>query len=93
MLIMYEKEKLTSLSFPLGSASPLVGLNEDQMLARVVMLKRMKRLLIAEWHPVINVLLSDYENDIRRIGLTREPLDYDDEFDPLDRDFDDGNGD
>lgn len=87
-------DRITQYSFPLGSLSPLIGLNEDEMLARVVMLKRMRRLLIPEWHPVINVLLRDYEADIKRLGLLREPLDKgEDDFDPLDRDFDDGNGD
>lgn len=68
-------------------SSPLIGLSEEDMMTRVVMLKRMKRLLIGEWHPIIDILLGDYERDLARIRLLREPPDADD---VLDRDFNEG---
>lgn len=69
-------------------ASPLIGLSEVDMLNRVVMLKRMKRLLIGEWHPIIDVLLGDYERDLKRVRLLREPEDdADGGIDVLDQDM------
>lgn len=60
--------------------SPLIGLTEQDMLNRVVMLKRMKRLLIVDWHPIIDVLIVDYERDLNRVQLLREPVESEDDL-------------
>jgi DNA-binding MarR family transcriptional regulator len=64
----------------------MVGLTEEEMSARVVMLKRMKRLLIVEWHPTIDVLLGDYERNLSRLLALREsvsPEDFGIEFEKV----------
>lgn len=78
---------LSSDHFMEDRLSPLVGLSESEMQGRVVMLKRMLRLLIPDWHPIINVILGDYERDLLRLKLLREPPEDGDAFDVLDRDF------
>lgn len=68
--------------------SPLIGLNEVQMQGRMVMLKRMRRLLIPEWHPILDTIIGDYERDLKRMKLLREPEDdVEGGIDVLDRDM------
>jgi hypothetical protein len=64
--------------------SPIIGLSEESVRGRVIMLKRMRRLLIIDWHPIIDILLGDYERDLKRVEALRE---NDDEPDVQDRDF------
>jgi hypothetical protein len=81
-----DEDFLALHSFVIGDKlSPVIGLSEEAMRGRVTMLKRMKRLLIVDWHPVIDILLGDYERNLRRVELLREP---DNDPDPQDRDFD-----
>lgn len=69
--------------------SPVSGLTEAQMRDRVVMIKNMKARLIISWHPVLDILLADYEQELRRIEAIREPPEKaDEEFDPMDHDID-----
>jgi hypothetical protein len=66
------KNGLTADQFVGGERlSPLIGLDERAMRGRVVMLQRMKRNLITEWHPVIDILLGDYERDLKRMERLR----------------------
>jgi hypothetical protein len=65
---------LSEKQFMTGRLSPLIGLTEDVMQNRVHMIKRMKDRLISEWHPVLNVLLGDYERDLQRVRIVREPF-------------------
>ena len=80
--------------------SPVIGLSEEGVRGRVIMLKRMRRLLIVDWHPIIDILLGDYERDLKRVETLRESDDEplqgggvtapkfdDDEPDVQDRDF------
>lgn len=67
--------------------TPVHSLTESAMRGRVIMLKRMKRTLICDWHPIIDVLLGDYEGELRRAESLRETPDT--EPDVQDRDFDD----
>lgn len=78
--------KMTSDQFVPERLSPLIGLTEQTMRDRVIMLKRMKSRLIIDWHPIIDVILRDYERDIGRVEGNREPPEAD-EPDVLDRDF------
>lgn len=86
---------LASEQFEPTKLSPLIGLTEEQMINRVRMLKRMKRLTICDWHPVIDVLLEDYERDIKRMGIQRWGPDVDADTAPdcLDRDLEQENAD
>ena len=71
--------------------SPLIGMTEEVMRGRVMMIKRMKSRLICDWHPVLDVLLGDYEKDLKRMEALREPPESDEprlqDFDVLDRDL------
>lgn len=82
-----QEDAVAPVQFIEGRASPLVGLSIQDMAGRVVMLKRMRRLLIVDWHPIIDILIGDYERDIKR--LRPEPDDDEDgEPDVLDQDMD-----
>jgi hypothetical protein len=81
-----KESTMSTVQFVDERLSPLIGLSEQGMRGRVIMLKRMKRNLISDWHPVIDVLLNDYERDLKRMERLREPPDADD---VLDRDIDD----
>lgn len=74
-----------------GRLSPLIGMTEEVMRGRVIMIKRMKSRLICEWHPILDVLLGDYERDLKRVEALREPPEADEprlqDFDVLDRDL------
>lgn len=70
-------------SVPADRCGLMVGLTEEEMMGRVTMLKRMKRLLIVDWHPVIDTLLGDYERNLKRLTALREPVDME-ESDCLD---------
>lgn len=67
--------------------NPAWGLTEAGMRGRVIMLKRMRRILICEWTPIIDILLGDYERILAHVESLREkPEDVDP--DVQDRDFD-----
>lgn len=72
--------------------SPLMGMTEDAVRGRVTMIKRMKSRLICEWHPILDILLGDYEKDLMRVEALREPPEANEprlqDFDVLDRDLD-----
>ena len=82
--ISRKEQSMTSIQFIEERLSPLIGLSEQAMRGRVIMLKRMKRNLIIDWHPVIDVLLKDYERDLNRVEALREAPEAPD---VLDRDF------
>lgn len=70
--------------------NPTVGLTESTIRGRVLMLHRMKRNLICDWHPILDILLGDYEQELKRVEALREPPDPSAvAFDVQDRDFDD----
>lgn len=71
----------------LGLLSPAGSLTEGQMRDRIVMLKNMKDRLITSWHPVLDILIKDYQREVDRVESFREPPEPD-EIDVLDRDFD-----
>ena len=83
------KESIWGDKFQETGGSPLNTLSEAAMRGRVLMLKRMKRNLIIDWHPIIDILLNDYERDLRRLEILRHGPD---EPDVLDRDFDEDDG-
>lgn len=71
-----------------------IGLTESELMGRIAMLERMKRLLICDWHPVIDVLLKDYKycltqfREARGESLVDGPLHKNEEdFDCLDHDL------
>lgn len=55
----------------------LFGLEEREARNRVIMLKRMKERLIIDWHPVIDVLLGDYERGLQHVEGVRYGTDDD----------------
>lgn len=74
--------KLDINQFKPGKLSPLVGLEEHEMRGRVTMLERMRRLLICDWHPILDIIINDYKKDIRRIEVARYGADEDDKDEP-----------
>lgn len=59
------------------SLSLYIYVDEHTARARVLMLNRMKRNLISEWHPIIDVLLGDYTKGLKRIDVARDGPDDD----------------
>lgn len=82
-----DEQALSQIQFIDERLSPLIGLTEQGMRGRIIMLNRMKRNLIEDWHPIIDILMGDYERDLKRIEAFRESPDT--EPDCQDRDFDD----
>jgi len=76
---------------PLILDGPLIWLTESAIRGRVIMIHRMKRNLICEWHPILDILLGDYERELKRVEALREPPEpvNSDDPDAQDRDFDD----
>lgn len=55
-------------------------MEEDTARDRVIMINRMKGRLISEWHPVLDVLLKDYERGLKQIDLERDGPDDDEKW-------------
>jgi hypothetical protein len=54
------------------------GLDEQTAFNRVHMLRRARRLLISEWHPILDKVIGDYERGLEMLRAAREPLEVDD---------------
>lgn len=65
-----------------------IGLTESELWARVNMLERMKRLLVCEWHPVIDVLLKDYKFLLSQSRKARGESDVDEPLHSNEEDID-----
>lgn len=55
-------------------------MTEETARDRVIMLQRMKTRLICEWHPVLDVLIKDYERGLKKIDVARDGPDGEDNY-------------
>lgn len=55
----------------------LFGLDEHAARTRLTMLKRMKGRLIGDWHPMLDLLIGDYERGLKNVESIRYGADLD----------------
>lgn len=68
------KSNLRIASTEIQQVQRLVGgIDEETARNRVAMLKRMKARLISDWHPIIDILLRDYEGSLTKMDVELDP--------------------
>lgn len=74
---IYELADLESVSELVAELPIAFRLSEETVKSRVHMIRRMKASLIEQWHPVLNVMLRDYESGLKSADNLRFPPDHD----------------
>lgn len=56
----------------------LLGGDEKTARNRIIMLRKMRAKLICEWHPILDIVIRDYETGLRNLDFVIDPEGYED---------------